>query len=167
MSKQTAQETFNAIATSKNMTDLNNALDQIANHSDDERAALVDALEKYTLNEFTTTDYEALDMAEGLMELGSALLGDDALDAFSDDEDLFEFHSILKCADTVAQAKGDETSPSLVSLLEKTATLSDDDYNSMMKLGRVFMQVAKETSAPAKKPQSENPFRGRYGGPKQ
>lgn len=167
MPKQTTQETFNAISASRNMNDLNKALDQIANHPEDERTQIIDALEKHTLTDFTTTDYEALDMAEGLMELGSALLGDDAIDAFSDDEDLFGFHATLKCADTVAQAKGDKTSPSLLSLLEKAAALSDDDYNSMMKLGHVFMQVAKETSAPAKKPQSENPFRGRYGGPKQ
>lgn len=167
MSKNTPQDTFNAIAASTNMAELENALSEIPTHTQDAQVELINALEKVTVAEFTADgnlSAHALDMVDGLMDLGDMFGG---LDALTDEEDLFEFHAVLKAADTVAQSKGKDTDPTLMKLLNKTSALSDEDYNSMTKLSRLFLSVAREhveDNKPA--PKSTNPFRGRYNGPK-
>lgn len=167
--KQTAQETFNAIARASDIPTLQYALGKIDAHNDDEKAALADALEKYTVQELTGgLNNNNLGLVEGLMGLAE-VLGDDLLDAVGDD-DLYDFHSMLLIADKVDEMKGGKTSPVLTELLDAAAQLSDKEYNSMTMLGKTFMNVAKKHLAdttetkPAEKP--SNPFRGKkFGNP--
>jgi hypothetical protein len=165
--KTNPQQTFNAIARAGDIPTLQHALRQIDSHDADAKAALVDALEKYTIQEFNA-DMEGgdLEIVEGLMGLAE-ILGDDLLDAVGDD-DLYDFHSLLLMADKVDEIKGDKTAPVLVDLLDAASQLSDKDYNSMTKLAKTFMGVAKKhlsnTTDAAEKP--SNPFRGKkFGGP--
>lgn len=163
----TPQETFNAIARASDIPTLQYALGKIDAHNDDEKTALVDALEQYAVQEFNA-DMESgdLEIVEGLMGLAE-MFGDDLLDAVGDD-DLYDFHSLLLIADKVDEIKGGKTTPVLVDLLDAASKLSDKDYNSMTKLAKTFMGVAKKhlsnTTDTTEKP--SNPFRGKkFGGP--
>lgn len=159
--KQTPQETFNAIARASDIPTLQYALGKIDAHNDDEKAALADALEKFTVQEITGgLNKVNLALVEGLMGLAE-VLGDDLLDVV--DDDLYDFHSMLLIADKVDEMKGGKIAPVLTDLLDAASQLSDKEYNSMTVLGKTFMNVAKKhlTTQEDEAPKAANPFRNR------
>lgn len=166
--KPDPQETFNAIARATDTDTLQFALRKIDEHTPDEKAALADALEKHTLQDFyAEADADSVALVEDLMEMAK-VFGEELFDAAGAD-DLYDFHGLLLKADKVDELKGDKTAPVLVDLLDAAAQLSDKEYSSMSVLTKTFLDVAKkhigETDSATQKP--SNPFSGKkFGGPK-
>jgi hypothetical protein len=150
--KPTVQETFNAIAMAGDLKALESSLTQIDLFDGNEKTKLIDALETEFIEGFSE-GLPSPQQMEMLLAL-SSMVGEGP-----DAEDAEMIQGCLLIADKILTEKGDKASPLVQKLIEKAASLTDEEYNNPSALLKAAVEAASEAKAAA--PKTANPFRNR------
>ena len=153
--KPALQKSFNDVAYARNLDDLQQALDGLDAHSADDRKQLIDVLEKSFIEDFSKDLPRKQEELDAVIALRAAFGGNEA-----DAEDAETVQGFFLLADKIVTEKGDKAAPVLHKMLEKVATLTDEEYNNPVALLKTVVAAMNESTADKAAPKT-NPFRNR------
>lgn len=158
-----AQKHYREIVDTQRVETLQKALKNADTAEPADKTLLIDALEDYCTRNLLgqVQSAEEWDEIEQYLEVSHQLSGG------APQGDAFGMHKLLMIADKVADEKGDKTASVLKDLLAGAAKLSNSEYHSHMPLARLFIDAARKHTPSQKDLDAKpNPFRKKYGGPK-
>lgn len=154
--KPALQKSFNAVSYARDLDDLKKALNGLDAHAPDDKKELIDVLEKSFIEDFSKDLPRTQEELDAMLGLRAAFGG-----GKPDAEDAEMVQGFFLLADKIVTEKGDKAAPVLHKMLEKVATLTDEEYNNPVALLKTVVAALNESAASSVAPKTANPFRNR------